>query len=119
MPAKQTGSSPGTESALLTDAEGAELADLPPQALRYIGLMREVPAVRHIAFGRDGAALRLWAVTDTYDFDANDRIFTRELVLYDEWPDAKYDFHVVPLEGRPLGWVLPDSMAVIWTRPQR
>jgi len=92
-----------------------EAPDLPPQALRYIELMSEVPEVRYVLFAWDGAALRLWAVTDEFDFDANDQICARELALYREWPDTEYDFHVFPLAGRVPEEALPQGFDVIWS----
>ena len=119
MEPRGTDSTREADPALLAEAAEQEPLDLPPQALRYVELMSEVPEVRLIAFGAYGPLLRLWAFTETYDVEANDAIFAREVGFYDEWPEMEYDFHVVPLEGRPLEWVLPDRMDVIWTRPGR
>jgi len=90
---------------------------LPPQALRYSQLARQVPAVQHIAFGWDGDVLRLWAVTEGYDVEANEAVFARELRMYEEWPDTRLDFRVVALEGRPLASAVPHDLHVVWTRP--
>jgi hypothetical protein len=119
MEPRPTDSTREADPALFAKAVQEEPADLPPQALRYVELMSEVPEVRLIAFAAYGPLLRLWAVTDTYDVKANDAIFAREAGFYDEWPELEYDFNVVALEGRPLEWVLPDRLDVIWTRPGR
>jgi hypothetical protein len=95
-------------------AEGGTL--VPPQALRYVELLRGVPAVRHVAFGSRGGVLRLWAVLATYDVAANDAVFSRELQMYEEWPDAKLDFRVVALEGRTVTSAIPSDLDVVWTR---
>ena len=116
MEPRPTDSTREADRALLTEAAEQEPPDLPPQALRYIELMSEVPEVTLIAFARDGAVLRLWAVTDTYDVEANYAIFDREMKLYHQWPDTEYDFEVAALHARPLAWVLPDALDVIWTR---
>ena len=116
MEPRPTDSTREADSALLTEAAEQEPLDLPPQALRYVELMSEVPAVRHVLFAWDGAALRLWAVTENYDFEANDQIFARELVLYREWPDTEYDFHVLPLGGEALDYVAPTGFALAWSR---
>jgi hypothetical protein len=102
--------------ALVSGAPERETVHLPPQALRYVELLRGVPAVRHIAFGSKGDVLRLWAVLATYDVAANDAVFSRELEMYEEWPDARLDFRVVALEGRTLISAIPSDLDVVWTR---
>jgi len=119
MEPRPTDSTREADPALLTKPPEEAPPDLPPQALRYVELMSEVPAVRYIAFAAYGPLLRLWVVTDTYDVQANYAIFAREAGLYNEWPEMEYDFNVVALEGQPLEWVLPSRLDVIWTRPGR
>jgi hypothetical protein len=105
------------DPALFARRTGGEPAELPPQALRYVELVSEVPEVRLIAFGRDGLVLRLWAMTDAYDVQANEAVFARELQMYEEWPDTRLHFRVVPLEGRPLTSAVPCGLHIVWARP--
>lgn len=86
----------------------------------YVELVSQIPEVVAVAVHSYGSAFRFYTVIGKYDMDVCGQIFTRELQLYDAFPDLEADFLVLGQTDHTAQTVLKrQGYDFFWLRPAR
>jgi hypothetical protein len=83
----------------------------------FSALLAGAEGVRGLWITTNRGAVTFWVLTDPLDLERHERIYERSASLYDQFPDALFDVHVLNPEwfegGNALSALPPDARQIV------